>query len=141
MNILADIDTAGPQARQKLLKSGDLVLGKVAAVVDDDINSGNLLLEASPELPVALIANEYLYGVAFIIFAGWFNINAEDLAARPEIIPPHFQAAAAINPDLQDADGFAFKPAEMPVINVEVMVPLPYPQAIFVRRKISSQRV
>ena len=104
VDILAEIDTARLQARQKFLKSDDLVLGKVTAIVDDDVNSGNFLPEAFSKFPVALVADEYVYGVAFIGFAGWFDINAEDLAARAEIISPHFQAAAAIDADLQDAD-------------------------------------
>jgi len=49
MNILAQINSARSQMRQHFLKSGNLLLGKMAAVIDQNINRTHLISKVFPK--------------------------------------------------------------------------------------------
>ena len=126
-DILAKVDAAQSQVRKQLFKRDDLVLGEMATIVDHDIQRWNFLFEPFPKTPIALIANEYPDGVAFIGSTRRLDIDPVDPATRSEIILPHFQAAATVDSYLQNVDFTIPKAAEMSVVNIKVVDPLPDP--------------
>lgn len=71
----------------------------MAAVVDDDVETGDLLTELGPEVAVGLIADEYFNVVGFKCLAGRVDVDAVDLALGAEVVSPHFEAAAGVDPD------------------------------------------
>jgi hypothetical protein len=75
--------------REQLLKGHDLLLWEMAAIVDNDINGLNLLFKSRPEITVALIANEHSDGFVLVCPTSRLDIDAINLAARPEVVPPH----------------------------------------------------
>jgi hypothetical protein len=52
------------------------------------------------------------------------DIDARDVAPRPEICPPHFEAPAAQHADLDEMHISVDELLQMAMINVEIMVPL-----------------
>jgi hypothetical protein len=141
VEIFAEIDTSRLKVREQFLKRDDLLFSQVAAVINHDIHSADFLLEAPPEISVGLVADKHFDAVTFIGFAGWLNVDAEDLAVRSEVVPPHPQAAATIDPNLQYANAAASKSAKVPVVNVKIVVPLPDSGTFSVRIEVGAQRV
>src|SRR5260221_10890219 len=113
----------------------------MAPIVDNDVNALNFLFEPPPEIAVALIANKHFDGVALIRLTGRLDIDAINLAARPEVIPPHLKTPAAVDPDLKNADSAVPESPEVAVVNVKVMTPLPDSGALRVRIKEKLQRI
>ena len=66
--------------REQLLKSNDLLLREMAAIVYNDINVLNLVFEPHPEIAIALIAYENFDGVALVRFTSGLDIDPIYLA-------------------------------------------------------------
>ena len=109
---------------KKLLECRYLLLHCVAAVIDEDVDPWYLLPQLLQKIPVRLRTDENTH-IAFL----------EDLASRVDIHPaysrvqakilfPHLQAAALGHTNLDYHNVLASPARKMPVINVEVMMPL-----------------
>ena len=97
----------------------------MTAIIHNDVYAGSLCFELVPEVSVGLIADEHPDVIAFIRLARRFDVYAIDVATRAEIRFPHIQAATAVNADFQNVDFAPHERAEMAVVNVEVVLPLP----------------
>src|ERR1700739_4177523 len=111
------------------------------AIVDDDIQRRDLLLKLIPEISVGLIADKNSYILSLILFAGRFDIYAENLAPLAEIITPHVEAAAAVYSDFENAHFAPPEAAQMVVVDVKIMIPFPYPRALFPRLEKGFQGI
>jgi hypothetical protein len=97
----------------------------MSAIVDYNIQLWNLVFYSSPETPIGLVAYENVYAIVFVGFALGLDVNAVDMAMVPEVAPPHIQTSATVNPDLQDLNMCVSKFAEVPLVDIEVMIPFP----------------
>jgi hypothetical protein len=97
------------------------------SVIDEDIQLWQLFFDMSPKHRIRLISDEYFSTVIPIGLAGRFNVDAINTASGPEIILPHPETSSAVDTDLHDMDFFADKLAEVSVINLKVVHPLPDP--------------
>jgi hypothetical protein len=70
-----------------------------------------------------------------------FNINARDLASRAEVMPPHPQAAAAINADLDHVGVASDELGEVSAIDLEIMRPFPDAGPFPMRFEVLPERV
>src|SRR5271157_199442 len=57
VDVLAEIDPAGPEVRQHLFQGHSLLLGGMPAIVDEDVYRRGLISEPLPEPPVGLVAD------------------------------------------------------------------------------------
>jgi hypothetical protein len=136
VDVLADIDAAGAEIRQHLLERDDLMLGDMAAIVDKDVDGGRLLPKCPPESRVGLVPDANGDTRAFERPASFMNVDTRDVASGSEILPPHIEAAAAQDSDLDQVDLLADEFLEMTVIDVEVVAPFPDASPFFVRVEI-----
>jgi hypothetical protein len=113
----------------------------MSPIVDENVHHADFLFESAPKPPVGLIPDEYANRRAFIRFAGGFNIDADDLTVRPKVLSPHFQAAAAINADFYNDNVTASKTLEMPVVYVEVVIPLKDPVPCLVSLEVFMEEI
>src|SRR6266702_377515 len=102
VNVFAEVDAVGLDVGVKLLEGGDLLRHLVSAVVDQDVDMRHAPAHLGKEPAVALVADEYRR--AFILEA----------------------AAARIDVDFHDDRRAAPESGEVPVVDLEVVVPLVY---------------
>src|ERR1700674_1112996 len=102
MYVFAQINPSGSNGWQHFLQSDLLLLGRVASIVDEDVNAVNGLFESCPKRPVSLVADKDGSMLAFVCFAGRFDVNTVDVALVAKIGAPHLKAAATINAYFQD---------------------------------------
>src|SRR5215467_11359829 len=99
------------------------------------------LFEASPEVPVRLVADVYVHRRGLIGFANRLDVYTVDSTRRTEVGLPHFQATAAVDSDLNNVHLGAPKAAEMGIINIEIVIPFPYPASFFAGIEEFAQRI
>jgi hypothetical protein len=95
----------------------------MAAVVDQDIDPRNSFRQGFQESSVFLIAYEYLDLLLFDLLAMRIDVYPEYFAPGPEIVFPHLQRASLRNTEFNNVRVGAAKTREVPLINVEVMLP------------------
>lgn len=125
VDVLAEIDSPRAKMGEHLLKRCDLLMDKVAAVIDNHIKRWNFGTHALPKSSICLIPDQNGDSLSFIDAAGRFDVHTEDTAAIAEIGTPHVEAAAAIDADFENVDWFADKLGKMAIIDVKVVLPLP----------------
>jgi hypothetical protein len=113
----------------------------VSAVVDQNVHHGHGLPEPFPEPPVGLIANVDRRLDVLIHPAGWLDVHPVKPTARPEVVLPHQQTAAAVDADLDDRDLATDELVQVAVIEFKVMQPLPHPRSFLHAIEIGSQGV
>ena len=130
MNIFTEINTSWTKMQKHLFKRHNLLLRFVAAVVDENINSGNPFLEGFPEAAILLISYENLRAFIRITFGGFLYVHTIDATLRTEVIPPHFEAPTAVYTYLKHMNIGPDKLTEMTMVNVKntwahFQIPLP----------------
>jgi Glycosyl transferase family 2 len=86
--------------------------------------TGNLLAHGPEKTSVLLIANENGDALFRVAVAIWIHINAMDMSLRSEVMLPHLERTAAlIDADLYDLDRASAKGGEVPVVDLEVVLP------------------
>jgi hypothetical protein len=141
VDIFAEVDTSGPQMWQQFLENRHLLFRKMATVVDHDVDLWDIPFEPLPEGPVCLVADEDFHGAVFVGFAGRFDVYAVNVARWSEIVPPHFQTSTAVNADLQEVNLSAPEFAEVPVIDLKIMIPFPNATPLSVGLEEPPQRI
>ena len=141
MNILTQINSTRSQVRQHFLKSGNLLLRKMSAVINQNINRTNLISKVTPKGAVCLIAYEDSRLRVFIGFASRLNVDAINMASRPKILFPHVETSAAIYTYFDNVHFPAHELAEVAMIDLKVVGPLPDASARLMRIKIFAQRI
>jgi hypothetical protein len=127
--------------REHFLEGHNLLLGQMSAVVDQDVKPGDLPLHLLPESAVGLIANEDPGVIVFESLAILSYIDPVDSAPRAKIFSPHVETAAAIHADFQHVDFFPDEFLKVPMVDVEVVRPLPDAPAFSVRIEKFLKRV
>jgi hypothetical protein len=100
-------------------------MNAVPAVVHEDVDDGDTFLESSPEAGVPLVPDEDLGELVLVALARGLQVDSEDATTWAEVVPPHLEAAAAVNADLDDVHVTAHEFGEVAVVDVEVVEPLP----------------
>jgi hypothetical protein len=96
----------------------------VAAIVNENIDSGQLSGERSEEVRIALVPDENSDAPLLQALTVWIDVKTIDLGQRTEVVFPHLKGAAMFDADFQEMN---FGPAvrrEVSVINGKVMCPL-----------------
>jgi hypothetical protein len=124
-NIFAQKNATGAQMRQKRFHCGDLLISFMAAVIDHDIEFRNIFFESLPERSIGLVANKDLRLRVLVTLADSFLVYAINMDAWPKVVFPHLQAAAGIDADFEHVNVFAHELREVPVVDLEIMSPLP----------------
>ena len=127
VDVLAQEDPARVEVGQHLFERHALLLGRVAAVVDQDVDRGLGPAELPPELAIALVPDQDLGVVVLVDAAGRLDVDPRDLALVAEILAPHRQAAAAVDAHLDDVDGAVDELGEVALVDLEVVGPLDDP--------------
>ena len=126
---------------QQLFQGHDLLLHKMAAIVDHYVEQRNIATKTLPEVSIGLVANKHMDVLIFVSFAGCCNIDTIDMRVWPEVVPPHFQTATTIDTDFQNVYVLPLETAEMTVVDFKVMIPLPDAASSFVILEVSPKRV
>src|SRR5262245_21049538 len=113
----------------------------MTAVVDDNIKRRDAGANVTPKSAIRLVAHENLNAVSLVNLACRFKVNPVDSSLTSKILAPHVKATAAIDADLKDMDLLTAKAMEMPVIDVEVVLPFPNSGALFSIVKKIPQRI
>jgi hypothetical protein len=124
-NVFTKVDTARLKMRKQRLEGGDLLVELVATIVDNYVDSRNLLDELFPKDLVRLVPNEHPNPVALIHAAGGLNVHPIDMDLVAEVRLPHIKATTGEDADLDDVNLTAPELREMPVVDREVVAPLP----------------
>src|SRR5438105_15814971 len=95
INNLTKINLARSQDKEHFLQSGNLLLRKMSAVIDQNVNSTNLISKVFPKGAICLIAYEDSRPLVFIGFACGLNVDSINMASRPKILLPHVETSAA----------------------------------------------
>src|ERR1700680_479079 len=106
VHVLADVDAPWPKVGEHFFQGGRLLLLRVTAVVDQDVHLRNSLAKALPHRAVRLISDVDRDLRRLMRHALRIDVYPVPPAAWPEVMPPHRQAAAAEDSDLDD-DGIA----------------------------------
>src|SRR5215470_7541890 len=96
----------------------------MTAVIDNYIQGRRRGLETLPEVAVGLISYGNGNRARLICFAVRPNIDTIYVRLCAKVVPPHLQAAAAIDSDLQNVHFASPKTVEMTIIDFEVVTPL-----------------
>src|SRR5713226_8862938 len=140
VNVFAEVDAFGLDVGVELLEGGDLLRHLVSAVVDQDVDMRHASAHLGEEPAVALVADEYGRGFILELATAWIDINADNAGTRAEIVVPHLQGSPVENPDFQENRRAVPKAGEVPVVDVEVVVPLLY-QAPWIVEEVFGERI
>ena len=141
MNIFTQINSTRSQMRQHFLKSGNLLLRKMSAVINQNINRTHLISKVFPKGAVCLIAYEDSGPFVFIGFARGLNVDAINMASRAKILLPHVETSTAKYTYFNHVYFPAHELAKVAMIDFEIVGPLPDASARLVRIKIFAQRI
>jgi hypothetical protein len=92
----------------------------VAAVVDQHVNEGHVLLEPLPESAIGLIPHVNVDAVSLIDPTRLLDIDTVDRRLLAEIALPHLEAAPAVDADFHD--DYLATDKSSKVLNVEIEV-------------------
>src|SRR5687768_5747126 len=109
--------------REKLLKCVDLLLHGMTAIIDQDIDPGDLLRQLLQKRSVFLIANEYLHLFIFKLLAMWIDVYPEDACMRSKIMLPHLHRAPVRDAKFHNVDIAASKTGKVSIVNLKIMIP------------------
>jgi hypothetical protein len=137
--VLAQIDAARTHRWQRCLHSCDLLVRLMATIVYQHVDPRDLAKKPPPEGRVALIPDMYVDPVTGVRTAGWLYIDSVDVCAGAEVLKPHRQASAAVNPNFHNGDLTPDKPSEMPLVNREVVQPFPKPRPLSVLVEVLAE--
>ena len=122
LDIFTNEHAARTKMGQHLFQRHGLMFWTMAAIVDENVNWADRLLEICPEPPVTLIADVNGDVLSRVASACRIDIDAMHVALRTKIGRPHLQAAAPIYTNLNDLHGSAHELSQVPLINIEVML-------------------
>src|SRR5882672_3204813 len=108
----------------ELLQGRDLLRRGVPAVVDEDVDARHGLADLGEEAAVGLVADENGGRRVLELLAPRVDVDADDAGAGAEVLMPHLQRSALEHADFDHDGRLAAEPLEMPVIDLEVVVPL-----------------
>src|SRR6266536_878173 len=140
VNVFAEIDAVGLDVGVKLLEGGDLLRHLVSAVVDQDVDMRHASAHLGEEPAVALVADEYRRGFILEAAAARIDVDPHDAGPRTEIVVPHLQGSSVEDADFHDDRRAAPESGEVPVVDVEVVVPLVY-QAPRIVEEVLGERI
>ena len=124
MRVLAEVYPPLMHVREEFLERIDLLAHRVTAVIDQDVDPGDLTNQEPQEFAVGLIPDEYPDAFLLELLAGRIDIDPEYACLRAEIVLPHLQRAALIHAYFQQMNIRAPIAREVAVIYLEVMLPL-----------------
>jgi hypothetical protein len=110
--------------RQQLLDRYQLLNRFMAAIVDYDVDTRYLRLQALQEISISLVADEHRYPIVLVNSTGVLNIHSINMTLFAKIFPPHLKAAATINADLEYVHLLSSELLKMAVIDIEIVIPL-----------------
>src|SRR5882672_590624 len=139
MDVFTEKNSSRANVRQHFFQRNDLLPNLVAAIIDQNINSGHRSPKRLPEVAILLVTNEDFDTIVFIAPAGFFDVDAINMAVLAKILPPHLQASTAENANLNNVNFAPDELAEVSMINVEIMLPFPDPTADSVGVEICSK--
>jgi len=113
----------------------------MAAVVYDDVHLRVAGEEVAPEGGVCLVADLDLDARALIGTARRLDVDPNDATVRAEARPPHVDAAAAVNADLDDGHRQAAEFSQVALVDVAVMQPLPDARSFVLAVQVDAERV
>jgi hypothetical protein len=96
VQVLAQEHSSGLKVGQQFFTGGYLLFHLMATIVDDDVNARHLLLEHLPKRTVLLIADEDAHRITRV------RCRHHDVALRTEVLPPHVEAATAVDSDFKN---------------------------------------
>src|SRR6266581_2048880 len=140
VNVFAEVDAVGLDVGVKLLEGGDLLRHLVSAVVDQDVDMRHAPAHLGEEPAVALVADEYRRGFILEAAAARIDVDAHDAGPRTEIVVPHLQGSSVEDADFHDDRRAAPESGEVPVVDLEVVVPLVY-QAPRIVEEVLGERI
>lgn len=141
MHVLTDENTAGTEVRKRFLKCDDLLLGRMPAVVDDDVGWEKFVPKPLLEATIGLIANGDPGVFVFKHLANRRNVHARDSRPRAKVRMPHPHASTAINANLDEVRVLADELDQVPLVNFEVVQPLEDARSFRIGLEIRAQRV
>src|SRR6266704_1066382 len=136
----AAIHAVGLDVRVELLERRDLLRHRVSAVVDQDVDMRHAPAHLGKEPAVALVADEYRRGFILEAAAARIDVDAHDAGPRTEIVVPHLQGSSVEDADFHDDRRAAPESGEVPVVDLEVVVPLVY-QAPRIVEEVLGERI
>ena len=91
MHVLTQVDAVRCKVGKQFLERADLLGHGMAAIVDEDVDSGDPLSERSEKSSVFLVADDDL-NLAFLgILAVRVDVHSYDSGARAKVVFPHLQ--------------------------------------------------
>ena len=111
----------GLDDRKQRFTGSNLLLHRVAAVIDQDVDGRQGLGQGCEELAIALVTDEDLRTGLFEAFAVRVDVDPEELGIRAEVVAPHLQRPALRHPELDHIDRPPAKGREVPFVDVEVV--------------------
>ena len=141
VNVFTKIYAAGPKMREYFLQRRNLVFRGMLPVIDDYVECRHLLLETPPKEPVGLITDKDTDTFFLVSLAGLLNIHPINFAAWTKIFLPHFEAAPAVDANLQDINFASHKFPKVMVVNIQIMFPFPNPSPCLVVIKVGPQGI
>ncbi|HEY0791799.1 MAG TPA: hypothetical protein VGD78_12120 [Chthoniobacterales bacterium] len=112
----------------------------MATVVDHDIENRRSFPDVRPKRSAGLVTDKNLCPLVLVSATCFVGIDTVNTGALDKIVRPHPQTAAAVNSLLQHMDLSSYKLAEISVVNVKTVLPLPYPGPFCVRSKNAASR-
>ena len=97
MNIFANVDTSGAYRLQHLIQSYYLLLWRMTTIVNQYINCAHTCFKALPKFRSFLVTNKHGNIVCFVSLTSILDVHAINMASAAKILPPHLQAATAVN--------------------------------------------
>jgi hypothetical protein len=126
---------------EQLLKADDLLFGLVSAVIDDKIKERHFPPKLAPEISIGLIADKHFDQVVLVGLACWFDVNAINVSFGAKIVAPHFKAAAAVNANFKHVGFATSETAEVSMVDVKIVIPLPNAATLPMAVEEIAQRV
>ncbi len=140
VDVLTHVDAAWRDTREQAFDCYGLLPRQVATVVNDDVDMRAVAHERCPERGIALVADENLNALVGKSRAAGIDINAADLGAGSEVVPPHAKASAPGYSYLDQADILTAKSTQVAVVDVEIVPPLVYAGPLDVSLGIRLER-
>ena len=122
--------------REHFFKSNALLVEFVAAVIDDDVDARVFLSKCRTKCPARLIAKVDPRIRIFVNAARFVYVDAVNESSFSKIMPPHLEAASAVNANFKNVDFLSPEFAKVTLIDRKIVSIFPNPGTFVVRVKI-----
>ena len=122
--VFADVQPIFGNVRKEELKRSVLLRHSMTAVVNENIDPGQLSDERSEEVRIALIPDENSNALSLQMLTVWIDVETIDLGQRTEVVFPHLKGAAMFDANFQEMNFGPTVGREVSVINGKVVCPL-----------------